>query len=88
MSSSNSAAPDPLAALVAALEAEAARWERLAGEERDAASRLSASAPNGDPVKEAQLRGWASARVLSAKAVRRVISEHAATQARRGTPAT
>lgn len=80
--SNSSNTPDPLAALVAALHAEIARWERLAGEEREAAAQL-ATDQNGDPVKIAQLRGWASARVLSAKAVRRVISEHAAKDGRR-----
>ena len=90
MSSSNSSAPDPLAVLVDALLEETARWDRLAQEERDAASRLSEPPDlSGDmAVKAAQLRAWASARVLSAKAVRRVISQNAAQQARKGATTT
>lgn len=72
---SNNSTPDPLAALVAALLAEADRWERAAMEEAAAADRLDGESPANE-VKVAGLRGWRAGRMVSVKALRGIVAQH------------
>lgn len=60
-----------------ALEWEAQRWDRVAGEEGAASARLRTTPgfpeDTGQAEKAACLEGWRAARVLSAKNLRRVL---------------